>query len=226
MMHDADHWQATRHSLLARLKDADNSTGWQEFFDTYGRLIYGVALKSGLREAEAEDALQETAIAVARHIPEFKYDPAKCSFKTWLLLLARQRIVHQFRKRNKPGGDANRVHAGPERARAAGSDTLNLASDDATQPATVDRFPDPAGERLEVIWDQEWNKHLLSRAVEAVKKQVSDRQFQIFDLYVLQERPVREVARALRVRAAQVYLAKHRVGALHKKELKRLESEM
>ena len=103
---------------------------------------------------------------------------------------------------------------------------LALASDDATQPATVDRFPDSAGERLEAIWDAEWEQYLLSRGVEAVKKHVSDRQFQIFDLYVLQERPVREVARALRVSVAQVYLAKHRVGAFLKKELKRLQSEL
>jgi predicted DNA-binding protein YlxM (UPF0122 family) len=52
---------------------------------------------------------------------------------------------------------------------------------------------------------------------------VSDRQFQIFNLYVLQNWPVTEVARALRVNAAQVYLAKHRISGLLKKEVKRLK---
>jgi len=46
--------------------------------------------------------------------------------------------------------------------------------------------------------------------------------FQMFDFYVLQAWPVREVARVLNVSVAQVYLAKHRVGALLKKQLKRL----
>ncbi|HEY2952326.1 MAG TPA: sigma-70 family RNA polymerase sigma factor, partial [Verrucomicrobiae bacterium] len=68
--------------------------------------------------------------------------------------------------------------------------------------------------------------HLFSAALEQVKRQVSDRQFQIFDLYVLQNWSVREVARTLRVSAAQVYLAKHRVGGLLKKAVKSLERRM
>jgi RNA polymerase sigma factor (sigma-70 family) len=199
---------ATRATLLARLKDAGDQTGWQQFFNTYWKLLYGVALRSGLTDAEAQDAVQETVIAVARHIADFKYDPAKCSFKSWLLLLARQRIVHQLRKRNKPGGAANRVHR-----REAGTSID-------TDVATVDQLPHADSPGLEAIWDEEWNKHFLSAAMGRVKQQVSDRQFQIFDLYVLQNWSVQEVSRTLRVSPAQVYLAKHRVGRLLKKELR------
>ena len=81
----------------------------------------------------------------------------------------------------------------------------------------------PTGARLEALWEEEWEKHLLTTALEQVKRKVSDRQFQIFDLYVLQNWPVRDVTRTLRVSAAQVYLAKHRVSALLKKEVKKLE---
>jgi RNA polymerase sigma-70 factor (ECF subfamily) len=203
---------ATRATLLARLKDAGDQTGWQQFFHTYWKLLYGVALRSGLTDAEAQDAVQETVIGVARHIADFKYDPSQCSFKSWLLLLARQRIVHQLRKRNKPGGAANRVHR-----RQAGPVTSG-ASD--TEVATVDQLPHEDGRGLEVVWDEEWNKHFLTVATERVKKQVSDRQFQIFDLYVLQNWSVQEVVQTLRVSPAQVYLAKHRVGRLLKKELR------
>jgi len=204
---------ATRATLLARLKDADDQTGWQQFFSTYWKLLYGVALRSGLTDAEAQDAVQETVIAVARHIPAFKYDPAKCSFKTWLLLLARQRIVHQLRKRNKPGGAANRVHR-----RETGEMGLDGARPSGTETATVDQLPHKDNPDLEVIWDEEWNKHFLSAVIERVKQRVSDRQFQIFDLYVLQNWSVQEVTRTLRVNPAQVYLAKHRIGRLLKKE--------
>ena len=83
----------TRASLLGRLKDLGNDASWQEFFDTYFRLIYGVARKSGLSEAEAHDAVQETMIAVAKHMPGFTYDSANGSFKAWLLKLTRWRIA-------------------------------------------------------------------------------------------------------------------------------------
>ena len=72
----------TRHSLLNRLKDWDDQTSWQEFFDTYWRLIYSVAIKAGLSDAEAQEVVQETVIGVARKISEFKADPAHGSFST------------------------------------------------------------------------------------------------------------------------------------------------
>jgi len=49
------------------------------------------------------------------------------------------------------------------------------------------------------------------------------REYQMFDLYILQNWLVAEVARILRVSAAQVYLAKHRISRLLKKEVAKLE---
>jgi RNA polymerase sigma-70 factor (ECF subfamily) len=224
MMHGAEEWLATRRSLLTRLRDAGDQTGWQEFFETYWKLLYRVARKSGLTEAEAQDAVQETIITVAQQMPEFRYEPARCSFKGWLLLLTRQRIAHQFRKRNKPGGDANRAHAGAAQNTSQAGGTAPVSGD--AGPATVDQLPDVSDTGLEAIWDEEWQQHLLSAALEQVKRQVSDRQFQIFDLHALQNWSVADVARTLRVSAAQVYLAKHRVSIALKRELKKLESKM
>jgi RNA polymerase sigma-70 factor (ECF subfamily) len=211
---DANDPLPTRQSLLSRLKDAGDQRGWQEFFDAYWGLIYGVARKAGLTDAEAQDAVQETIIAVSKHIGQFKYDPAKCSFKTWLLLLTRQRVARQFAKREQAGQSSSRSGAGKMPA---------LRGEDTTRTATLEAIPDPAGDKLEAVWDAEWENHLLAAATERVKRQVKAEQFQMFDLYVLQRWPVREVARVLGVNAAQVYLAKHRVGALLKKEVKRLE---
>src|SRR6266478_9048648 len=91
----------TRHSLLNRLKDLGDQTSWQEFFDTYWQLIYNVAVKAGLPDAEAQEVVQETVIAVARKIGEFKADPARGSFSAWLMQLTRWRIADQWRKRGK-----------------------------------------------------------------------------------------------------------------------------
>ena len=214
---------ATRQSLLTRLRDAGDQTGWREFFDTYWKLLYRVALKSGLTEPEAQDAVQETIITVAQQMPQFRYEPKRCSFKGWLLLLTRQRIAHQFRKRKKPGAEANRVHAGAVSRGSGGRAAIQASHDEG--PATVDYLPDTGGLGFDSIWNAEWESHLFAAALEQVKRQVSDRQFQIFDLYVLQNWSVREVARTLRVSVAQVYLSKHRVGALFKKVLRRLEAE-
>ena len=49
---------------------------------------------------------------------------------------------------------------------------------------------------------------------------------QIFDLYCLEDWPAQKVARTLGVGLGRVYLVKHRVGRLLKKEMRRLETKI
>src|SRR6266478_2434159 len=95
---------ATRASLLGRLKDLGDVASWEEFYQTYRELIYSVARKAGLNETEAEEAVQETLISVAKKMPGFKYDPTVDSFKGWLLTVTRWRILDQLeRRKGSPG---------------------------------------------------------------------------------------------------------------------------
>src|SRR5215208_7042246 len=103
----ADMWKtggtsiATRPSFVGRLKSPEDNATWQEFFDRYWKLIYEVALRSGLTQSEAQDVVQETVISVARKIGSFEYNPVQGSFKGWLLKITRRRIVDEFRKRSR-----------------------------------------------------------------------------------------------------------------------------
>ena len=197
----------TRDSLLSRLKDWRDDDSWRDFFNTYWKLLHGVALKAGLTEEEAQEVVQETVITVARRIPEFKYDPAVCSFKTWLLNLTRWRIVDQLRKRRPAVVDRPRPDA-------------------ATRTAAIERLPDPASLDLGAVWDEEWERQLLAAAIQRVKRKVKPEQYQVFHLCVFKEWPVKKVAAQLGVSAAQVYLAKHRIGALLKREVKSVRKRM
>jgi RNA polymerase sigma-70 factor (ECF subfamily) len=90
----------------------------------------------------------------------------------------------------------------------------------------MDRLTQDKDNALEKIWDKEWRDNISSAALERVKNRVSPRQYQIFDCYVLKGWGVKKTAEVLGINAAQVYLAKHRVGALVKKEVQGLESTM
>jgi RNA polymerase sigma factor (sigma-70 family) len=197
----------TRRSLLSRLKDWDDQESWRDFFNTYWRLIYSVALKAGLTEAEAQDVVQETVLSVAKKMRDFKYDPAAGSFKGWLLQLTRWRITDQLRRRQPAA-----VHS------------LTGKNDEA-RTSTLDRIADPNGLEWEAVWNDEWEKNLLAAALARIRRQVSPKQYQIFDLYVLKQWPVAKVKASLAVSRTQIYLAKHRVGALVKKEARRLEAQ-
>src|SRR3954468_7251597 len=89
----------TRASLLGRLQNWEDKESWRTFFDTYWRLIYGFAPKRGLRHEEAQDAVQEPVVAVAKNIANFKYNGEVCAFKTWLLGVTRSKIANQFARR-------------------------------------------------------------------------------------------------------------------------------
>lgn len=198
---------STRYTLLSRLEDRGDQDSWKDFFDTYWRLIYSVAIKSGLTEAEAQDVVQETIISVARDIQKFKRDRALGSFKGWLRNIIRWRIADQLRKRTRASwGDASKTGA------------------DLPQP-DVAEIPDPADSAAESVWEEEWQSNSLKAAMENIKSRVKEEHYQIFDLYVIQQWPVRQVARALRVNVGLVYLVKYRMSALLKKEIQRLEEQ-
>jgi RNA polymerase sigma factor (sigma-70 family) len=195
---------ATRRSLVDRLENWDDRKRWQEFFDSYWKLIYSAARKSGLTDAEAQEVVQETIITVAKKVGKLHYDPAVGSFKGWLLHITRWRIADQFRKR-QPG------------------QSQRITSFDDRQTATIERIPDQNAIDLDAVWEKEWQENLFAAAIARVKKKVDPKQFQIFDCYVRKEWPAQKVAASLGVSVGQVYLARHRVSALLKKEVKALE---
>ena len=129
----------------------DDQRRWQEFFDTYWKLIYSAARQSGLTDAEAQEVVQETVITVAKNIDKLHYDPALGSFKGWLLQITRWRIADQFRKRDS-------------------MQTQREGPDDDRKTATIERLPDLNAVDLDVLWEREWQENLLDAAIVRVKK--------------------------------------------------------
>ena len=196
----------TRVSLLERLRDWQDQASWEDFFDTYWKLIYSTARKAGLSDEEAQDVVQETMVSVNRRIPTFHYDAAR-SFKGWLLKLTRWRIVDQFRERGP-------VHAHHGSGSGGGSATQLVAS-----------IPDAATLVPNNVWEMDWQKNLAEVALARVRARVDPQKYQLFDFYVNKEWPAEKVAERFRVSTNQVYLAKHRLTALLKEEVQRLEKE-
>lgn len=203
-------WEKTRKSLIERLNNWEDQRTWNEFYQTYWRLVYSVATKSGLTREEAFDVVQETIIAIARQVQKGQYDPRAGSFKAWLLQMTRWRILDVFRARKRQPSLSNQGNSESE-------DSQNLA---------MERLTSEKDNLLEGIWDREWRDNISSAALEKVKAKVSPRQFQIFDCYVMKGWGVKKTAEALGINAAQVYLAKHRVGSLVRKEIQGLENQL
>jgi RNA polymerase sigma factor (sigma-70 family) len=193
----------TRQSLLSRLRDIGDDASWRTFFDTYWRLIYNVARKTGLSDEDAQEVVQDTVISVAKKMPEFRYDPAKGSFKRWLLIITQRRIHDRLRRHYQSLPMANITSAENLPAMALG--------------------PDAA---MDAAWEEEWQRNVFQAALARVRQRVNPKHFQVFDYCVLQNMPASEVARRLGLTAAQVYLNKHRMVLAVKRAVKELEAEM
>ncbi len=198
---------ATRKTLIERLDNWDDWASWDEFYRTYSTFVFHVARKSGLSDDESSDVVQETFIGVAKNLQKKKFDTSLGSFKSFLLNQARWRILDQFRRRKKQQDREANLYANPE---------------DDRHTAPIDRCADPNGIALEKLWDAEWKDKIMDIAMRRVKALVSPRQFQIFSCYVIKGWSPERVKKELGVNAAQVYLAKHRVGRILKREASKL----
>lgn len=192
---------ATRESLLMRIKDHADHEGWQQFFDTYGSVIHALARKAGLSDNEADDVLQETLLSVAAEMPDFRYDRDRGSFKGWLFLVTRRRIADLIRKRVRH-----------QRHQTESGGPLEELADATAGP-------------LDAIWDEEWRLNQLQMAIERVKRRVSPRQWQMFDLAALQTWPTDRIVALLGVNRAQLYMAKMRIGRLLKAEIQNAKED-
>ena len=202
-----DSFLPTRQSLLSRLRDCQDQAGWREFFDAYWRLIYNVARKAGLVDAEAQDVVQNTFIYLTRKLPNFRYDRARGSFKSWLRVVTRSRI-NVYCRRDKT---------------ALVREPLPSVSADETD--LVEEIADPNGDALDDVWQREWEENLVNAALRQVRAKVSSQQLLIFRLATAGDLSLNQVAKKLHVSLAQVYLARHRVGKLLKAEVQRLRRE-
>ncbi|HTD65749.1 MAG TPA: sigma-70 family RNA polymerase sigma factor [Candidatus Limnocylindria bacterium] len=199
----------TRASLLARVRDWNDDASWREFFETYWRLIYSLAIKTGLSESEAEEVAQATMISVADAIRDFKYNRETGSFKQWLCGQAKWKI-HDHLRRNRR----------EQKVFLQNHQTLT-----ATGTGTVSSFPEAANDYAAYV-ESDWHEALRQTALTRVKTLVKPKHFQIFDLYALKQWPLRRISRTLGVSIPQVYLIKSRVARLLRKQTRDLGDQV
>jgi len=197
----------TRRSLLSRLRDHEDKESWQTFFDLYWRLLYNVAKRAGLDDVDAQDVVQDTVMAVAKEIPQFRYEPERGSFKQWLFRILRRRVADHFRRLYRQPA---RAGTPPEMLEATGEADAVVMRD---------------GVSLSDAWDQEWERSVLEAAIAQVRASANPKHFQVFDYCVLKEWPAAKVASTLGMNAAQVYLARHRVSQAVKRAARRIDGE-
>jgi RNA polymerase sigma-70 factor (ECF subfamily) len=193
---------ATRPSLLVRIRDARDAAAWSQFVDLYAPLIYGFARRHGLQDADAADVTQDVLRAVARSARKLEYDPRRGSFRGWLFTIVRNELRDFLTRRAR-------------QARATGDSTGQQVL------AAV-----PASEAHQsALWQAEHERQLFAWASEQVQCEVQPSTWQAFWQTAVEGKAGKDVAAALEMSVAAVYLAKSRVMARLKELIRQTETE-
>jgi RNA polymerase sigma-70 factor (ECF subfamily) len=117
----------TSLSLLQRIRNGDAS-GWRRVIDLYSPLVYHWCRRWGVEGADADDVLQEVFKAAAESIDAFRREREGDTFRGWLRVITRHRVLAFWRGRDRrpdaAGGTEalQRLHEIPESAAEAGDD--------------------------------------------------------------------------------------------------------
>jgi RNA polymerase sigma-70 factor (ECF subfamily) len=189
----------TRASLLLRIRDARDGDAWSQFVTLYAPLIYGHARKHGLQDADAADLTQDVLRAVAGAVHRLDYDPGRGSFRGWLFTIVRNKLKNHLQTKAKqtPGsGDTAAIHLLEQQAA-------------------------PEEEQ----WEADYQRQLLSWAVERIRSEFQERTWQAFRQTAVEGQSGKDVAAKLGMTVAAVYLAKGRVLARLKEEIEQVRDE-
>jgi RNA polymerase sigma-70 factor (ECF subfamily) len=191
----------TQPSLLVRLQDPRDQDAWRQFVRIYAPVVYGYARQRGLQDADAADLTQEVLQAVTTAAGRLDYDPRRGSFRGWLFTVAHHKLYDFLARRRRE-------------CRGSGDSNGQLLLEQL-----------PAREEDAAAWDEEYARRLFAWAADQVRGSFHETTWNAFWRTAVEGQSGKEVAEALGMTVAAVYLAKSRVMARLKKCLREFQGE-
>ncbi len=88
---------STSVSLVEKIRAGDRQA-LERLYDAYAGMVYGVVLKMIRDEELAQEIVQNVFLRLWKNID--KYDEAKAKISTWIINIARNRIIDEIRSEN------------------------------------------------------------------------------------------------------------------------------
>jgi RNA polymerase sigma factor (sigma-70 family) len=176
-----------RARLQGRTPDTVLAAAWDDFYRVYDGLIRRFVLAQGLRGADVDDCVQEVWVEVVSRLEAYEHDPDRPGLRAWLSTIVRNRATDQIRRR------ARRPAQSLEELREAGR-----------EPGTAEA--DPAH-----LFECAWERLLLATLVSELRREVSDTNYRLLCLRLLEGRAVADVAAALGLAPEQAWYRQYRL---------------
>jgi RNA polymerase sigma-70 factor (ECF subfamily) len=173
--------------LIARIKDLADDAAWAQFLGIYRPVVYRMARRRGMQDADAQDVTQRVFLAIAQAINRWQPGPNRPPFRAWLVTITRNAATKCLARRRPDVG--------------AGSSSVVelLNAEPADEDASAEFLSD--SRRAAIRW-----------AAEQVRPQFSEITWRLFWETVIEGRAVSEVAAETGRSAGAVYMARFRVS--------------
>ncbi len=178
----------TSHSLIFRVKNPADGAAWTEFLGIYQPVVFRMARRRGLQDADAQDVMQQVFLSISKSIEGWVPGDLKLPFRAWLTTIARNAITKALTRRPRDS--------------ATGSTSM---------VELLDAQPDPQETTAEIL--AEARKELIRWATEQIRSEFSEATWNVFWRTAIEGVPIAEVAKSTGRSAGAMYVARYRVIA-------------
>lgn len=189
----------TRDSLLLRLHSGVDHDAWGQFVGIYRPVIYRMARKRGLQDADAQDLAQQVFVSIAGAIERWQKSDESVRFRHWLRRVAKNAIC-------------NAVTRGPKDPAAGGTSIHRFLEERVEQD-------DNLAQEIEL----EHRREVFLIAARIVRSDIATDTWKVFELTVVEGVSVQEVAKQMNRSVGTVYAARGRVMARLRRQVDEME---
>jgi len=189
----------TRSSLIAQVQSPEDREAWDQFVLIYRPVIYRMARRRGMQDADAQDLSQDVLIRISKSI-EGWVPQEGVRFRHWLRKVASNAIVTALTK-SKPLGIVN------------GSAAKQILAETPEASAVTSELQD------------ECFREQYLRAAAIVRVDVSPATWAAFERTVIQGQSCEEAAESLGKSIGTIYAARSRILKRLQFEIQRLEGD-
>ena len=177
----------TRESLIIRMRNPSDRDAWEQFARIYRPVVYRLARRRGLQDADAQDLSQRVLIAVASAIPNWKQTTPKTRFRHWLRHVAKNEVLKVLTRQPR-----DRAHGG-----SGLTQLLNSRLDDQSV--------------IEHEIELEYRRQLVRRAAEIVRSRADETTWLAFSMTMVDDISIADAAKQLGCSEGVVYAARSRI---------------
>jgi RNA polymerase sigma factor (sigma-70 family) len=188
----------TRHSLIQEALAKPNGQAWEELLGRYEPFIDKILLMLGLRGADLDDVRQQVLLKLWIGLDTYRLDEGRARFRNWLSTLIRNTAIDWFRSQERGRRHASLADSGEH---------------------------DVENPEIECQIEKEWQKYILSIALQNLRQVFSGKAMRVFSLSLKGE-PPESIASSLDLRLESVYVLKTRVKTRLTREITRLRLDL